>query len=113
MKKENKKKSMDASLTWVGSDPRGVRREIPKWVEVATSEIGKLLKQVQAQANVVDTIAKTLVTLLEQISILNKNVSSIQGDMNRWKEQEEQFEEEMYDERSHSLYPIQHLTLIR
>ena len=37
--------------------------------------------------------------LLEQITALNKNISSIQGDIRRWKEQEQQFsaEEEIYD----------------
>ena len=42
--------------------------------------------------------AETLATLLEQISALEKSISTIQGDINRWKEQEQQFsEEEMYN----------------
>ena len=47
-----------------------------------------------------DTTAETLAALLEQVTALNKNISSVQGDVNRWTEQEQQFaaeEEEMYD----------------
>ena len=54
----------------------------------------------QVQATTADTTAETLVALLEQVNALNKNISSIQGDVNRCKEQEQQFaaeEEEMYD----------------
>ena len=45
-----------------------------------------------------DTTAETLAALQEEVTALNKNISSIQGDVNRW--QEQQFadeEEEMYD----------------
>ena len=45
----------------------------------------------QVQAKTVDTTTETLATLLEQIRALNKNISSIQEDVNRWKEQEQQF----------------------
>ena len=51
----------------------------------------------KAQANAADTIAKMLAALLEKFLTLDKRISPTQGDMNRWKEQEQQCEEEMYD----------------
>ena len=54
----------------------------------------------QVQATTADTAAETLAALLEQITTLNKTISSIQEDLNRWKKREQKFaakEEEMYD----------------
>ena len=76
----------------------GVKGEINRQIEAATGETGALSNRMQVQATTVDTAAETLVALLEQVTSLNKNISSIQGDVNRWKEQEQQFaaeEEEM------------------
>ena len=52
----------------------------------------------QVQAKTAGTTAETMTTLVEQITVLNKSNSSIQGGVNRWKEQDQQFaEEDMYD----------------
>ena len=52
------------------------------------------------QVNGANTTAETLAALLEQVTALIKKISLVQRDVNRWKEQEQQFgaeEEEMYD----------------
>ena len=64
----------------------GVNREINRQIEAATGKIGALSDRMQVQATTADTAAKTLAALLEQVTALNKNFSSIQGDTNRWKE---------------------------
>ena len=61
---------------------QGVRGEIAKHIDVATGEIGELSEQMQAQAKTADTTIKTLTTLLEQITALNKTSSVIQVDIN-------------------------------
>ena len=78
----------------------GLKGEISEQIEVANGKIGTLSEQMQVQAKTTDTNAETLAALPEQITALNKNISSIQGDVTRWKEQDQQFaveKEEMYD----------------
>ena len=55
----------------------GLKGEITKKIEAATGQIGTLFEQMQIQAKTADTTTETLAALLEQISALTKNISSI------------------------------------
>ena len=66
----------------------GVKREIHKNIDATTTRIDILSERMEVQVKATDTTVETLAALLEQVTALNKNISSVQGDVNRWKEQE-------------------------
>ena len=64
----------------------GVKKKKKKNIDSATARIDILSERMEVQVKAADTTAETLAALLEQVTALNKNFSSIQGDTNRWKE---------------------------
>ena len=92
---------------------KGLKGEITKQIEAATRQIGTLSERLQVQAKTADTTAETLAPLLEQISALNKNISLIQGEFNRWKEQKQHLLLERTKcmmQRRYYLHQAQHLS---
>ena len=76
------------NVEWRRSQVKGELRE---QIAAAAGKIGALSDRLQVQGTTTDIAAATLAALLEKVTALNKNISSIQGHVNRWKEQEQQF----------------------